>query len=80
MAGLQVNVYVSVGITWTAALVALSLRMLARQMTRMKWWLDDYFAILALVRSRRSPIINGSLTIYPCTALRDGVLRYSDRM
>lgn len=52
MAGLQVDVYVSVGITWLAALIALSLRMLARQMTRMRWWLDDYFAILALVRSR----------------------------
>ena len=54
MAGLQVDVYVSVGITWLAALIALSLRMLARQMTRMRWWLDDYFSILALVRSRSS--------------------------
>lgn len=80
MAGLQANVYVSVVITWLAALIALSLRMLARQMTRMKWWLDDYFSILALVRSRHSVTINGSLTSYLCTALRDGVLRYSDRM
>jgi len=54
MAGLQVDVYVSVGITWLAALIALFLRMLARQMTRKRWWLDDYFSILALVRSRSS--------------------------
>lgn len=50
MAGLQADVYVSVGITWLAALSALFLRMLARQMTHMRLWLDDYFSILALVR------------------------------
>jgi hypothetical protein len=54
MAGLQVDVYVSVGITWLAALIALSLRLLARQLTRMRWWFDDYLSILALVRSGSS--------------------------
>ncbi|KAF3037049.1 hypothetical protein E8E11_005270 [Didymella keratinophila] len=49
MAGLQVDFYVSVGITWLAALVALSLRMLAWRTTRMRWWLDHYFSILAFL-------------------------------
>lgn len=49
MAGLQADVYVSIGITWFAALVALCMRIVARQMTRIKWWLDDYLSVLAFV-------------------------------
>ncbi len=49
MAGLQADVYVSIGITWVAALIALCLRMVARQLMRIKWWLDDYCSILAFV-------------------------------
>lgn len=51
MAGLQADVYVSISITWLAALAALSMRLAARQMTRIKWWLDDYASILSLVRA-----------------------------
>lgn len=50
MAGLQVDIYVSIGITWAAALVVLCMRMIARQMTRIRWWWDDYLSILAIVR------------------------------
>ncbi|KAF1923834.1 uncharacterized protein M421DRAFT_404771 [Didymella exigua CBS 183.55] len=49
MAGLQIDIYVSIGITWLAALVALSMRMVARQLTGIKWWLDDCFSILAFI-------------------------------
>ena len=51
MAGLQVNVYVAISVTWTAATTALLLRLKARRMTRMKLWFDDYLACVAWVRS-----------------------------
>ncbi|KAI8652623.1 hypothetical protein NCS57_01326900 [Fusarium keratoplasticum] len=47
MAGLQVNVYVAISVTWTAATTALLLRLKARRMTRMKLWFDDYLACVA---------------------------------
>ncbi|KAH6950399.1 hypothetical protein BKA56DRAFT_738718 [Ilyonectria sp. MPI-CAGE-AT-0026] len=34
MAGLQINLYVGIGITWIAALVALIMRVFARRMTK----------------------------------------------
>ncbi|KAF5017785.1 hypothetical protein F66182_10270 [Fusarium sp. NRRL 66182] len=49
MAGLQPNIYAAISITWVAALLALVLRLKARKMTKMKLWIDDYFAIVALV-------------------------------
>jgi hypothetical protein len=49
MSSLQINIYASIGITWIAALVALIMRMLARHITRMSLWFDDYFSILAFV-------------------------------
>ncbi|KAH7128883.1 hypothetical protein EDB81DRAFT_906569 [Dactylonectria macrodidyma] len=45
MAGLQTNVYVSVGITWFAALLALIARICARRITKVRWWWDDYLCV-----------------------------------
>lgn len=49
MAGLQTNVYAAAIITWTAALVALILRVIARRLTNQRWWVDDYFCVSAFV-------------------------------
>ncbi|KAH7345971.1 hypothetical protein BKA66DRAFT_433677 [Pyrenochaeta sp. MPI-SDFR-AT-0127] len=49
MAGLQINIYASIGITWIAALATLIMRVIARRLTRVNWWLDDYFAISAFL-------------------------------
>lgn len=49
MAELQDDVYLSIGITWFAALVALCLRLIARRITRNKSWFDDYLSVLAFV-------------------------------
>ncbi|KAH7129571.1 hypothetical protein B0J13DRAFT_564270 [Dactylonectria estremocensis] len=49
MTGLQPNVYAAVAITWAAALPALVLRAVARRMTKMAWWFDDYFCVAAFV-------------------------------
>ncbi|KAF7537886.1 hypothetical protein G7Z17_g12768 [Cylindrodendrum hubeiense] len=49
MSDLRENIYVSTGITWVAAFVALIMRMIARRMTKIKWWYDDYFCISAFV-------------------------------
>jgi hypothetical protein len=51
MQDLQVNVYVCIGITWFAALAALVMRVIARRMTRIEWWFDDYFCVFAFVSS-----------------------------
>jgi hypothetical protein len=51
MAGLQINLYASIGVTWIAALATLIMRVIARRVTRVNWWLDDYFAISAFVRT-----------------------------
>ncbi|KAJ3528893.1 hypothetical protein NM208_g10001 [Fusarium decemcellulare] len=48
MAGLQANIYAAVSITWSAAILALVLRLIARRMTKMKLWFDDYFTCVAL--------------------------------
>jgi hypothetical protein len=45
----QPNIYASVGITGIAALLALCLRLLARRLTKISLWVDDYLAICALV-------------------------------
>lgn len=47
MAGLQTDVYVSAGITWISALIALILRVVARRITKQRWWIDDYFCLAA---------------------------------
>ncbi|KAH6886981.1 hypothetical protein B0T10DRAFT_461443 [Thelonectria olida] len=47
MAGLTANIYVSTGITWVAAFVALVMRIIARRIMKITWWFDDYFCILA---------------------------------
>ncbi|KAH7123112.1 hypothetical protein EDB81DRAFT_699967 [Dactylonectria macrodidyma] len=49
MTGLQPNVYAAVSITWAAALPALVLRAVARRMTKMAWWFDDYFCVSAFI-------------------------------
>lgn len=49
MTGLQPNVFAAVSITWAAALTALVLRVVARRMTKMAWWIDDYFCVSAFV-------------------------------
>ncbi|KAM5381811.1 hypothetical protein ACJZ2D_002801 [Fusarium nematophilum] len=49
MAGLQGNVYAAVSIVWASALLALIARVLARRLTKMPWWYDDYFCVCAFV-------------------------------
>lgn len=49
MAGLQANIYAAVGITWIAALMALIARVGARRITKVAWWIDDYFCLAAFV-------------------------------
>ncbi|WZH47754.1 uncharacterized protein QYS62_008913 [Fusarium acuminatum] len=49
MAGLQPNIWAGVAIPWLAALVSLVMRVCARRMTKMSWWFDDYFSMLAFV-------------------------------
>lgn len=47
MAGLQANIYAAVAITWAAALLALIARIAARRITKVTWWIDDYFCLCA---------------------------------
>jgi hypothetical protein len=54
MAGLQIDLYAGIGVTWIAALATLIMRVIARRITRINWWLDDYFAISAFVRTSPS--------------------------
>lgn len=49
MAGLEADIYASTAITWAAAIAALVMRIIARRMTRISWWYDDYFCVLAFV-------------------------------
>ncbi|EMT62844.1 hypothetical protein NOF04DRAFT_9518 [Fusarium oxysporum II5] len=49
MVGLQPNIWAAVAIPWLAALASLVLRVCARRMTKMSWWFDDYFTILAFL-------------------------------
>ena len=49
MAGLQPDVYASIFITMAAASTALALRLIARRMTKVPLWYDDYFAVVAFV-------------------------------
>ena len=49
MAGLQPNIWAGVAIPWLAALTSLVMRVCARRMTKMSWWFDDYFSILAFI-------------------------------
>ncbi|KAF4452168.1 hypothetical protein F53441_4906 [Fusarium austroafricanum] len=49
MAGLQPNIWAGVAIPWLAALTSLILRVCARRMTKLKWWFDDYFCVLAFL-------------------------------
>ncbi|KAF4974834.1 hypothetical protein FZEAL_8295 [Fusarium zealandicum] len=49
MAELQGDVYAAVSIVWAAALLALIARVFARRLTKITWWYDDYFCILAFV-------------------------------
>ncbi|KAF5025375.1 hypothetical protein F66182_2540 [Fusarium sp. NRRL 66182] len=49
MAGLQPDIWASVVITWVAALMSLVMRVCARRITKVSWWFDDYFTILAFV-------------------------------
>lgn len=51
MAGLQNNLYAGIGVTWIIALATLIMRVIARRVTRVNWWFDDYFSILAFVRA-----------------------------
>lgn len=60
MVGHQASIWISIAIPWFAALMALSMRLWARRLTKMTWWLDDYFAILAFVSPCRHLLLLGS--------------------
>lgn len=49
MTGRQVSIWLSVAIPWFAALAASVMRLMARRMTKIPLWYDDYLAILAFV-------------------------------
>ncbi|KAH7159466.1 hypothetical protein B0J13DRAFT_670219 [Dactylonectria estremocensis] len=49
MAGLENNLYISTAVTWVAAFVALVMRVIARRMTKMPWWYDDWFCVAAFI-------------------------------
>jgi hypothetical protein len=49
MAGLVINIFVGIGVTWAAAFLALIGRFIARRMTKQSWSYEDYFCISALV-------------------------------
>jgi hypothetical protein len=53
MAGLQVDIYTSIAIPWFAALISLAMRVWARRLTKMSWWVDDYSTVLAFVSISR---------------------------
>ncbi|CAG9988669.1 unnamed protein product [Clonostachys byssicola] len=48
MAGLVINIFVGIGVTWAAAFLALIGRFIARRMTKQSWSYEDYFCISAL--------------------------------
>jgi hypothetical protein len=80
MAGLQIDIYAGIGITWITALVTLVMRVIARRVTRVHWWLDDYFAISAFVRTY-FPIAQDYMLIEGrCVDLCDRLLCHPDRM
>jgi hypothetical protein len=78
MAGLQVDIYASIGVTWFAALATLIMRVIARRVTRVGWWYDDYFSILAFVRMRPSSTKDYVLMV--SVAVCDWLLRHHDRV
>jgi len=43
----QTNAYVCLSITFAAATITISLRLIARRLTKVSLWLDDYLAVLA---------------------------------
>ncbi|VUC23772.1 unnamed protein product [Clonostachys rosea] len=49
MAGLQLNIYVGIGITWFAAVISMVMRVAARRLTKVNWWYDDWFCIAAFL-------------------------------
>ena len=55
--------YICLVITFTAAFLALSLRLLARRLTKLPLWYDDYLAILAFVGTT-NPVTHNSETNY----------------
>lgn len=59
--------YVCLVITFTAAFLALFLRLLARRLTKLPLWYDDYLAILAFVGTTHP--LNISLRLITCIVM-----------
>ncbi|CVL09169.1 related to integral membrane protein [Fusarium mangiferae] len=49
MAGLPTDIITAVVSTWAAATLALAARVFAKRMTKVRWWLDDYFCIASFL-------------------------------
>lgn len=77
MAGLQLNIYVGIGITWIAAVISMVMRVAARRLTKVNWWYDDWFCIAAFVSLLAFLQHNIHILILHA-AFRYGVLRYLD--
>ncbi|KAF2472427.1 uncharacterized protein BDR25DRAFT_366447 [Lindgomyces ingoldianus] len=45
----QLNAYVCLFVTFTAATICLALRLIARRITKLRLWFDDYLAIIAFI-------------------------------
>ncbi|CAG9953972.1 unnamed protein product [Clonostachys rosea f. rosea IK726] len=62
MAGLQTNVFVGFGIVWTLSVLAIIGRVIARRMTKIRWWYEDYFCLCAFIFA----CAHNALCIYWC--------------
>jgi hypothetical protein len=60
------DVYTSIFITMGAASTALILRLMARRMTKVPLWYDDYFAVVAFVSARGSDSHESQISDYIC--------------
>ncbi|VUC21633.1 unnamed protein product [Clonostachys rosea] len=49
MTGLQANVFVGFGVCWGLATLALIGRIVARRMTKVRWWYEDYYCVSAFI-------------------------------
>jgi hypothetical protein len=49
MTGLQANVFAGIGVCWGLATLALIGRVVARRMTKVRWWYEDYYCLSAFV-------------------------------
>ncbi|CAH0054633.1 unnamed protein product [Clonostachys solani] len=70
MTGLQANVFVGFGVCWGLATLALIGRVVARRMTKVRWWYEDYYCLAAFTFASAY----NALCLYWCTTWSLGQL------